>query len=153
MSDTEIVYMERPGKPKLWLGVPWALCAALLTWSFGKAWVQEHELPLAAMVVLTPLFFGVASIPGLVSLSKRRYNIITLTSRTLRVGRHTIPVADITLHPPATSRGPRLLGGGYDVPLGMQAVEFGGRGGEHYLVATKNPQAFLAALTRVIDES
>ncbi|GIH58931.1 hypothetical protein Mro02_58450 [Microbispora rosea subsp. aerata] len=69
------------------------------------------------------------------------------------MGRHTIPVADITLHPPATSRGPRLLGGGYDVPLGMQAVEFGGRGGEHYLVATKNPQAFLAALTRVIDES
>ncbi|GGO30893.1 hypothetical protein GCM10010116_61870 [Microbispora rosea subsp. aerata] len=55
MSDTEIVYMERPGKPKLWLGVPWALCAALLTWSFGKAWVQEHELPLDAMIVLTPL--------------------------------------------------------------------------------------------------
>ncbi|MFG1822992.1 hypothetical protein ACGFIJ_10955 [Microbispora bryophytorum] len=153
MSDTEIVYKERPGKPKLWLGVPWALCAALLTWSFWNAWLEDHELPLDAMVVLTPLFFGIASIPGLVSLSKRRYNAITLTSRTLRVGRHTLPVADISLHPPATSRGPRLLGGGYDIPVGMQAVELGGRGGERYRVAVMNPQAFLAALTRVIAEA
>ncbi|GAB3152431.1 hypothetical protein [Microbispora hainanensis] len=150
MSDTEIVYKERPGKPKLWLGVPWTLCAVLLIWSFGDAWLQDHELPLDAMLVLTPLFFGIASIPGLVSLSKRRYNAITLTSRTLRVGRHTLPVADITLNPPATSRGPRLLGGGYDVPVGMQAVELGGRGGEHYVVAVMNPQPFLAALTQVI---
>ncbi|MEU7695007.1 hypothetical protein OHB01_16660 [Microbispora hainanensis] len=150
MSDTEIVYQERPGKPKLWLGVPWTLCAVLLIWSFGEAWVQDHELPIDAMLVLTPLFFGIASIPGLVSLSKRRYNAITLTPRTLRVGRHTLPVADITLHPPATSRAARLLGGGYDVPVGMHAVELGGRGGERYVVAVMNPQAFLAALTQVI---
>lgn len=83
--------------------MPWALCAALLTWSFGSASVKDHELPLDAVLVLTPLFFGIASIRGLVSLSKRRYNAITLTSRTLRVGRHPLPVADITLHPPATS--------------------------------------------------
>ncbi|WP_169951980.1 hypothetical protein [Microbispora sp. H11081] len=149
MSDVEIVYKERPGKPKLWFGVPWALCAALMIWSFWNYWTEHHEIPLDALVVLTPLFFGIASIPGLVSLSKRRYNAITLTSRTLRVGRHTLPVSDITLHPPTTGRMPRLLGGGYDVPVGMHYVEFGGRGGEHYRVAVVNPQAFLAALTRV----
>ncbi|MBX6383186.1 MAG: hypothetical protein IRZ07_09465 [Microbispora sp.] len=153
MSDTEIVYKERPGKPKLWFGVPWALCAVLMIWSFWDYWTEHHEVPLDAVAVLLPLFFGIASIPGLVSLSKRRYNAITLTSRTLRVGRDTLPVAGLTLHPPATSRGPRLLGGGYDVPAGMEAVELGGRRGEHYLVATMNPQAFVAALTRVIAEA
>ncbi|MEV7803823.1 hypothetical protein AB0O28_12815 [Microbispora sp. NPDC088329] len=66
------------------------------------------------------------------------------------MGRHTVPVADIMLQPPATGRRPRLLGGGYDVPMGMLAVELGGRGGEHYRVAVRNPQAFLEALARVI---
>ncbi|GAA4578722.1 hypothetical protein GCM10023194_02290 [Planotetraspora phitsanulokensis] len=150
MSDTDVVYRERPGKLRLWFGVPWAAWAVLMIWSFWDHWARTGEVDVGAFLVLGPLFFAVFSIPGLVSYSKRRYHTITLTSRTLRVGRDALPVEGITLDPPDSGRPPRLVGGASGVPMGMREVILGGPGGERYLVATLDPEAFLAALGRVI---
>ncbi|GII29550.1 hypothetical protein [Planotetraspora mira] len=153
MSDTDVVYRERPGKLKLWFGIPWAIWAVVMVWSFWDYRSRTGEVPLDALLVLGPLFFAVFSIPGLVSYSKRRYHTITLTPQTLRVGRDSLPVAGLTLESPDSGKPPRLLGGASGVPMGMREVVFGGRGGERYLVAVLDPDAFLAALGRVIAPS
>jgi hypothetical protein len=150
MSDTDVVYRERPGKLRLWFGVPWAAWAVLMVWSFWDHWSRTGEVPLDALLILGPLFFAVFSIPGLVSFSKRRYHAIDLTSQTLRVGRDSLPVAGLTLAPPDSGRPPRLLGGASGVPMGMREVTFGGGDGERYRVAVLDPEAFLTALGRVI---
>ncbi|GAA4568282.1 hypothetical protein [Planotetraspora kaengkrachanensis] len=153
MSDTDVVYRERPGRPGLWFGVPWGAWAVLMIWSFWDHWARTGEVDVGALLILGPLFFAVFSIPGLVSYSKRRYHTITLTSGTLRVGRDTLPVEGITLDPPDSGRPARLLGGAPGVPMGMREVVLGGSGGERHLVATGHPEAFLAALGRVIPQS
>jgi hypothetical protein len=150
MSDTDVVYRELPGRMGLWFGVPWAAWAVLMIWSFWDHWARTGEIPVGALLILGPLFFAVFSIPGLVSFSKRRYHAITLTSRTLRVGRDSLPVAGLTLASPDSGTPPRLLGGASGVPMGMRSAELGGSGGERYRVATLDPEAFLAALARVI---
>ncbi len=156
-------YQERPGRLRIWFGVPWAGWAALMIWSFADYWTRHHEMPLDAMVILGPLFFAVFSIPGLVSASKRRYHSITIAGGRLRAGRDSLDLADIdpgSLRQDAVpSGGPscgpscgpsggeaKLLGGALGVPFGMETVRLSTRFGEHYLIATMNGRAFLTAL-------
>lgn len=150
-----IGYQERPGRLRIWFGVPWAAWAALMIWSFADYWSRHHEIPLDAMVILGPLFFAVFSIPGLVSAGKRRYHSITIAGGRLRVGRDSLGLADIdrrSLGQEAVPSGgeAKLLGGAFGVPFGMETVRLSTRSGEHYIIATMDGRAFLAALADAV---
>jgi hypothetical protein len=150
-----IRYQERPGRLRIWFGVPWAAWAAFMTWSFADYWTRHNEIPLDAMVILGPLFFAVFSIPGLVSASKRRYHSITIAGGRLRVGRDALGLADIdpvSLRQDAVLSGGegKLLGGAFGVPYGMETVGLSTRSGEHYIIATMDGPAFLAALADAV---
>lgn len=146
----KVLYRERPGNLRLWLGVPWTAWAALMLWMIVNEWTEHGELSLDAYAILGPLFLLIFSIPGLTSYSKRRYHSITLTEETLRVGRETVRTADIDPGPHAEEGAEparvRLMGGAYDVPLGMDSVVIKTRQGDYLQIATRHPERLSQAL-------
>lgn len=161
------MYRERPSKV-------WTLIC-LSVYVVGVAWMGVDSLPddlgpwLAVSALFLLLLFAFTSVP----ISKYFYNRIDIDPATLRVGRERLPLADLdtasvaaALHlaqqPPgrpfAAARAvqqsvrsePRLVGGGWAVPMGMDSVVIATRRGQGLSIPTRNPQAFLTALTQAL---
>ncbi|ARX85586.1 DUF3093 family protein [Streptomyces alboflavus] len=95
-----------------------------------------------------------------VPISKRIYHRIEIDATTLRVGRERLPLTDIDpasvraaaqgqlpTAPQHTAANPRLVGGAWGVPMGMDTVIIATRRGEFLTVATRDRAAFLQALS------
>lgn len=175
-TNPEVVYARKPVSRRMWLlpVVLWVVATAAL--------LLTSDVALSTFQVVTALI-----IPGtifgiwlLTLWSINRYGAITLTRDTLRVGRDTLPVAQIepqwvrmlarkadpsltarlttsatTLQLPAdrvadTSRG-RLLGGAYGTTLGDDLVTLELRGNQRVSVPTRDRRGLLAGLLTALD--
>ncbi|MFE6775411.1 hypothetical protein [Streptomyces sp. NPDC057702] len=156
------MYRERPSKV-------WTLICVTL-YVVGVAWMAVDALPadlgpwLAVSALFLLLLFAFTSVP----ISKYVYNRIDLDHTTLRVGRERFALTDLdpasaaaaldltrqppgrpfAAHPAMTpgQRPPRLVGGGWAVPMGMDSVIVTTRQGEALTIPSRAPQAFLTAL-------
>ncbi|MFF4837891.1 hypothetical protein [Streptomyces sp. NPDC001315] len=139
--------------PKTWMTVTTVLYVA------GIAWMGVGSLPddLGLWLGLSAMFLVLIWVPfNAVPLSKYLYNRIQIDGRTLRVGRERIPLAELdpttvlaplAPHAPFPGHGnPRLVGGGWSVPMGMDSVVITTRRGEALTVPTRDRSAFLTAL-------
>ncbi|MBC3985356.1 hypothetical protein H8N01_22950 [Streptomyces sp. AC536] len=161
------MYRERPSKV-------WSLiCVSLYV--AGVAWMGVDSLPedlgpwLAVSALFLLLLLAFTSVP----VSKYFYNRIDLDHTTLRVGRERLALTDLdpasvtaALHraqqPPghpfagadtahwAGQRPPRLVGGGWAVPMGMDSVTIATRRGEGLNIPARDPEAFLTALASAL---
>jgi hypothetical protein len=160
--------------PKTWS----AICIALYLLVIGYMGVgtlpDEFGLWLGLSALFLLLLLPCLAIP----ISKFVYHRIQIDAQTLRVGRERIPLATIdptsiqaaaaenptaaqryaaalnTIDAPvpglrATDHGaPRLVGGGWSTPMGMDTVVIRTRQGEPLSIATRDRSAFLTALAQ-----
>ncbi|RCV50164.1 hypothetical protein DEF23_22290 [Marinitenerispora sediminis] len=147
------VYRERA--PKAWtltvLGTYAAAMAAMwLTADSGDA--------TGGALLLSVLFFVLFVLPLLVEpFLKFRYNRIRLTGHTLRVGRHTVPLAELVAGAAGTDGLARAVRDGTPVPMGgrpawsstparWRPVLVPTRHGETLLVPARHPERLIRAL-------
>lgn len=164
------MYQERI--PKVWL----TICASTYVVGVVWMVVDAGGDDVGVLLGMAGLFFLVLLAFVSVPVSKYFYNRIALTPEFLRVGRERIPLAELepasvaagladvvpspvrrvaqtvdgvgmpAVGPRPENRGPRLVGGGWAVPGGMDSVVLHKRDGEALLIATRDRPAFLSAL-------
>ncbi|MFD0417415.1 hypothetical protein [Streptomyces sp. NPDC127108] len=143
-----MTYVEK--SPKTWSGV----CIGVYLAGIGYMGVQTLPDDFGVWLGVSGLFL-LLLLPCLaVPISKRIYHRIEIDAATLRVGRERLPLTDID---PASVRAaaqgqlpsanPRLMGGAWGVPMGMDTVVIATRRGEFLTVATRDRAAFLHALS------
>ncbi|MDT9701702.1 hypothetical protein [Streptomyces sp. P17] len=161
--------------PKTWSGT----CIAIYLVGIGYMGIDTIPDEFGLWFGLSALFLLLLLPCLAIPISKFIYHRIQIDARTLRVGRERIPLADIdpasvqaasndapavaqryarslaTVDAPvpglrAVDHGaPRLVGGGWGVPMGMDTVVIRTRQGERFSIATRDRTAFLAALLHV----
>lgn len=151
------MYVEK--SPKTWSVSCISLYVVTVSY-LGIRSVPEDTGPWLAVSAL----FLLLLIPCLgVPISKYMFHRIKVDGETLRVGRETLALADLDVRSicsqrtPSTEpnfnelggnlRNPRLVGGAWGVPLGMDSVVISTRNGEKLRIATRDPRAFLDALS------
>lgn len=111
---------------------------------------------------------------GLTWFSVGLYNKVVLTADTLQVGQHKLAITEIdptfgvipqedhqaaggdpvtSIFNPATRKGVRQVGGGYDQPAWMKVVIIRLKNGQTQAITSKNRDAFIAALRSAIKSS
>lgn len=158
--------------PKTWSGI----CIAVYLVGIGYMGIDTIPDEIGIWLGLSALFLLLLLPCLAVPISKFIYHRIRIDSQTLRVGREHIPLADIdpasvqaasaethtaaqryagslaTVDAPvpglraADQGAPRLVGGGWGAPMGMDTVVICTRQGEQLAIATRDRTAFLAAL-------
>ncbi|MEU6380020.1 DUF3093 family protein [Streptomyces sp. NPDC046909] len=160
--------------PKTWS----AICIALYLLGIGYMGIDTLPDEFGLWLGLSALFLLLLLPCLAVPISKFIYHRIQIDAQTLRVGRERIPLATIdpasvqaaaaeattaaqryaaslnTIDAPvpglrATDRGaPRLVGGGWGAPMGMDTVVIRTWQGEQLTIATRDRTAFLTALAQ-----
>ncbi|MGI5479034.1 hypothetical protein [Streptomyces lavendofoliae] len=144
--------------------LPWkwtAFCVAVYLVMVGRLGVDALPEDLGLWLGVSAAFLLVLVPCVAVPLSKRIYHRIRVdpAAGVLRVGRERIALADVDPRsvqdarvpgrPDALQQGqPRLVGGGWAVPMGMDSVTITTRQGQALTIATHDRGALLEALRR-----
>lgn len=168
------MYRERPSK--VWSLICLTLYVVGVAWMGVDSLPEDLGPWLAVSALFLLLLFALTSVP----ISKFFYNRIDIADGTLRVGRERLALTDIdpasvtaalqaakpslgrqfvtslnTIDAPvpglrAASGEPRLVGGGWAVPMGMDSVVIATRDGKALCIPTRDREAFLTALAGAV---
>ncbi|MFH9072227.1 hypothetical protein [Streptomyces alboflavus] len=166
-----MTYVEK--SPKTWSSV----CIGVYLAGIGYMGVETLPDDFGVWLGVSGLFLLLLLPCLAVPISKRIYHRIEIDATTLRVGRERLPLTDIdpasvraaaqgqlpsapqryatslntpdVLSPDArgSHANPRLMGGAWGMPMGMDSVVIATRRGEFLTVATRDRAAFLQALS------
>ncbi|MBB5934677.1 hypothetical protein [Streptomyces zagrosensis] len=168
------MYRERPSK--VWTLICLTIYVVGVAWMGVDSAPDDLGPWLAVSALFLLLLFAFISVP----ISKFFYNRIDIAGGTLRVGRERFALTELdpasvtaALQAARPSAGqqfatsmnttdaplpglragqgaPRLVGGGWAVPMGMDSVTITTRRGESLNIPTRDREAFLTALERAL---